>query len=296
MDQLTDETEVPVTEQRADRGRFVKVLLSTHEGRIGLILVVFIALVVVLGPHFAPYSPTAIGVGPPATGPSAHHLLGTDEYGRDVLSRLLYGGASVFVVPLVSVLLAFSLGLVIGVTLGFTGGNTDVIGCRILDLFIAIPPYLIVLSLIAGLGTSSAVLVASLAGVYFPRIARVLRGATQSVVTRDYVEAARARGDPVWSVMTFEILPNIMEPALVEAALRLTYAIIFIAGLSFIGLGAQPPSSNWALMVNESRAILYQNPWAIVSSAAMIGLLALGVGLLADVWNTHLGRELRPVE
>jgi peptide/nickel transport system permease protein len=257
-------------------------VLGPTEGRIGAALLALFAAVLVLGPVVAPYDPAATGVGLPDTGPSAAHPLGCDSLGRDILSRLLHGGASVIAVPLLATLLAFGLGATIGMLAGYRGGALDRLLSVGVDTALSIPPLLVVLVIITAAGSAPLVLVLSVGLVYAPRVARILRGATQGVASGEYVQAAQARGERTGWILRREILPNIAPTAFVEFAVRLTYVIIFVATLNFLGLGAQPPSSNWGLMVAESRGTIVQNPVATLAPALAIGLVSVAISLLAD--------------
>jgi peptide/nickel transport system permease protein len=257
-------------------------VLGTTEGRVGVSLAIGMLLLIIIGPLVAPHSPTDIGVGPGASGPTSETPLGTDPLGRDILSRFLSGGRLVIILPVVSVVLAFCVGGAIGMFGGYKGGRSDRLVARLIDVMLALPPLLVVLILIASLGTSRGVVVLSVALVFAPRIARILRGATQGVVTNDYVTTAQARGERTPVILVREILPNISAPAIADFALRITWAILFISTLSFLGLGEQPPSSDWGLMVAESREYLASNP--IGAAAPVIGIAAISVAsnLIAD--------------
>jgi peptide/nickel transport system permease protein len=265
----------------------VRAIWSTPEGLIGTGILVVLLLVITIGPHVAPYSPYAIGVGPPAQGPSSAHLLGTDTLGRDILSRVLTGGGSVIVIPLLGILIAFAIGGFLGMLAGYLGGWPDLMTSRTVDVMLSLPPLLMILVVVSAAGSSTAVLVLAVAVVYAPRIARVLRGATRGPATREYVLAAQARGERNSRIVLREILPNIYPTFFVEFASRLSYAIIFIATLNFLGLGLQPPSSNWAVMVADSRISVTTAPLATVIPAVAIGALSVGIGLIADAVSRH---------
>jgi peptide/nickel transport system permease protein len=272
-------------------GRGLREFLRIPEAAIGVGLFAVMVGVVFIGPLLAPYSPTEIGVGPVGAGPSNEHWLGTDSLGRDVLSRVLSGGVYILLVPIAAVAIAFAIGAVIGVSSAYFGGRVDAVVTRLIDVFLGIPAILTVLVIIAGFGTSTPVVIASVAGVFTPSIARVLRGAAQAVRPREYVLAARARGDTAWWIIFREIVPNIVATIFVELALRITFAILFISTLSFLGLGAQPPSPNWGVMIAESRLILFQNSLAALAPALAIALLAVSINLIADALTQYLGRE-----
>jgi peptide/nickel transport system permease protein len=256
--------------------------LDPIEGKIGAGLLILFVLVILFGPLVAPYDPTETAVSLPDEGPSSAHPLGTDRLGRDVLSRLLCGGASVIAIPLLATFLGFALGGVGGMVAGYLNGRFDRVFSVVVDIMLSVPTLLIVLVIIAAAGGSPPVLVLSVGLVSAPRIARVMRGATQGVAGTEYVQAAQARGEPTMAIVIREILPNIAPTAFVEFAVRLTYAIIFVATLNFLGLGAQPPSPNWGLMVSESRTTFVTDPIATLAPALAIGLVSVGISLIAD--------------
>ncbi len=270
--------------QRGGLRRFLSIR-SGLTGSIGVLLIVGLAIV---GPLVAPDNPYAINYSP-LLGPSHAHLLGTDLLGRDVWSRFLTGGASVIVLPLIAVSAALVIGCVAGLMAGYLGGWTDTIVTRIADIALALPPFLLVLVIIAGFGTGEDVIVVAVAAVYTPSIARVIRSAAQTLVPREFVLAARARGDSLWWITFREIAPNVVPTLLVEVALRLTFAVMFIASLSFLGLGVQPPSSNWGVMVAENRDLLFTDPLPVLVPAAAIAALAISINLIADALTTYFG-------
>jgi peptide/nickel transport system permease protein len=268
----------------------LRAVFATTEGKVGAAIVVVFLFLVAFGPLLAPYDPLEVGVGPPDGTPSAAHWLGTDNLGRDVFSRLLCGARSVIVVPLIATALAFAFGGLIGMLSGYVGGRVDAVITRAIDVLLALPPLLMVLVTIAALGTSTPVIAISVGLVYGPRVARVLRGAVQGVATREHVLVASLRGERTISIVVREVLPNIAPTVLVEFAVRLTLVIIFVTTLNFLGLGIQPPSPNWGLMVTEARATILINPAATLGPVIAIGLLCVGVGLLAEAATRSLGR------
>ena len=268
-----------------------RTVVGSVEGRIGLVVGALMLALIAFGRFFTPYSTTELGVGPQTTGPSASHLLGTDNLGRDVFSRFLVGGDTIVLVPLAAVTLAFIVGGGLGMLGAYARGRTDSVITRTFDLLLTLPPLLLVLVLIAGLGTSSLVLVVTVALVFVPRVGRVLRGATQAVVTNDYVAAAQARGERTSAILVREVLPNIAAPAIADFALRITYGIIFVATLNFLGLGAQPPEPDWGLMVADSRNFIGVQPWATLAPAAGIAALSIAFNMIADALTRHLTRE-----
>lgn len=268
-----------------------RTIVGTFEGRVGLAVGLIMLGVIAFGRFFTPYSPTELGAGISTQSPSAEHYFGTDHLGRDVFSRFLTGGDTIVIVPLLAVGLAFVVGGGFGMLGGYLRGRADALITRTFDLLLTLPPLLLVLVLIAGLGTSSAVLVVTVALVFVPRAGRVIRGATQAVVTSDYVAAAQARGERTGAILVREVLPNIAAPAIADLALRITYGVIFVATLNFLGLGAQPPDPDWGLMVADSRAYLGAQPWAALAPAAGIAALSVSFNLIADALTRHLTRE-----
>lgn len=273
-----------------------RALLRSPEGRIGVALALLVLALVVLGPALTPYPPEKLGVGAPSAGPSAAHPLGTDTLGRDVLSRVLCGGASVIVVPLIAVVLAQLAGGGLGLAAGYLGGRWDAVLSRLFDVVMTLPPLLLVLVLISGLGTSPVVMVVVVALVFLPRAGRIVRAATRSAVHADYVVAARLRGEPARYVVGREILPNIAGPVIADAALRLTYAIIFVATLNFLGLGVQPPQPDWAVMISEGRATIAVTPLVVLAPAAAIAAVSVSVNLIADALTAHWSPDSRRTE
>jgi peptide/nickel transport system permease protein len=262
-------------------------------GAIGVTIVLFVIGVALFGPLLAPHSPTQ-PVGAPLSGPTSGAPLGTDFLGRDVLSRVLYGGRSVLGLAAAATALAYLLGLAIGLVAGYSRSLVDPILMRTVDIMLAFPPLLFLLVLIAGTGSSVAVLIIGVAIVQAPQISRIVRTATLEVSVRGYVEAAVARGERAPAVIVREVLPNILGPVLVDAGLRFTYSILIIASVNFLGLGLQPPSSDWALMIGENRSYIGVNSLTVVAPAAMIAILTIGVNLTGDAVARSLGRSYVP--
>src|SRR6185437_1871398 len=240
-----------------------------------------------------PHSPTQ-PVGTPLSGPRSGALLGTDYLGRDVLSRVLYGGRSVLGLAAAATILAYVLGLSIGLIAGYRRSFIDPLLMRTVDVMLCFPPLLFLLVLIAGAGSSVAVMIIGVALVQAPQISRIVRTATLEVSVAGYVEAAVARGERAPSVIVREVLPNILGPVLVDAGLRFTYSILIIASVNFLGLGLQPPNSDWALMIGENRSYLAVNSLAVLAPAAMIAILTIGVNLTGDAVARSLGRSYVP--
>ena len=253
----------------------------------------FVVAVAIFGRYFAPYDPN-VPVTVPLSPPSSHYWLGTDFLGRDVFSRLLYGGRSVITLAALATGLGYLIGMSVGLIAGFSRSRIDPVLMRSVDVMLAFPPLLFLLVLISGAGTGVEVLVIGVAVIQAPGISRIVRTATLEVSVRGYVEAAIARGERSYAVIVREVLPNIMAPVLVDSGLRFTYSILIIASVNFLGLGLQPPASDWALMISDNRQYIAIQAWAVLAPAAMIALLTIGINLTGDAIARSLGRSYVP--
>jgi peptide/nickel transport system permease protein len=249
--------------------------------KFGVLLVVLLAGVALIGPFFAPHQPAAFA-GAPFANPSSSTLLGTDNLGRDVLSRFLWGGRSILGLSAAATVIGLVLGIVIGLVAAYSRGLFDDVLMRGMDVILAFPSIVLALLAVATVGPKLWLIVLVVGFTTMPRVARVTRGASLEIVERDYVRAAEAMGVSRFRILTGEILPNVTSPLLVEASLRLTYAIGLIAGLSFLGFGLQPPDADWGLMINENRNALTVQPWGVVMPVIAIALLTIGTSLIAD--------------
>jgi peptide/nickel transport system permease protein len=262
-----------------------RVLLAAtwRQGRtkVGVALTALIVGIAVIGPFFAPYSPTEF-VAPPFASPSSDVWLGADNLGRDVLSRFLWGGRSVLVLSGLATLFGFVLGAIVGLVAAYSHGKLDDLLMRTMDVVLAFPQIVFALILAATVGPKLWLLVVAVALTTVPRVARVTRGAAVEVVERDFIRAADAIGEPRWRILFGEVLPNVTGPLVVEASLRLSFNIAVIAGLSFLGFGLQPPSADWGLMINENKNGLTIQPWPVVLPVIAIGLLTIGTSLIGD--------------
>jgi peptide/nickel transport system permease protein len=267
--------------------------LRSTSGAVGVTIVLFVVFVALFGRYVAPHDPNS-PVGNPLSHPSGDALLGTDDLGRDVFSRLLYGGRSVLGLAFAATLVAYVIGLGVGLIAGYSRSKIDPILMRTVDVMLAFPPLLFLLVLITGAGTGTGVLIIGVAAIHAPGISRIVRTATLEVSVRGYVEAAVARGERAIAVVVREVLPNILAPVLVDAGLRFTYSILIIASVNFLGLGLQPPKSDWALMISENRQYISLNSCAVLAPAAMIALLTIGINLTGDAIARSLGRSYVP--
>ena len=264
-----------------------KIPLRTNSGRIGFAILIMYSIVVIFGSWLTPYSPTEYDLDHRFESPSLNHFFGTDHNGRDVLSRVIAGARSIIWISVIGTALGIFLGTIIGITSGYLGGWFDQIAMRAMDFLLSFPSLLLALLLITiGLQRTAldeAWLIIAVIGIAFtPNNSRVIRSAALTVKPLEFVQNARLRGEPLYQIVLREILPNIIPVIGVEASLRLSFALLLTASLGFLGLGVQPPTPDWGLMVNESRSHLAMAPWASLAPAFAMGTLVIGVNLFAD--------------
>jgi len=292
---MTDaEAAVATTPYRIRRHEWLHVLgaaARTRRGMVGGALALIVVAVAVIGPFVAPSGSTDF-VTTPFASPSGGAPLGGDFLGRDVLSRVLDGGWKLLAMAAAATALGIVVGAAAGVSAAYLRGWRDSGIMRVVDVFLAFPQLVFALLLVSIIGPETWLLVVAVGLSHAPQVARVLRATALDVSERDFVKAMEIIGITRTRVMRGEIIPNLITPLMVEAGLRLTYSIIIIAGLSFIGFGVQPPAANWGLMINENRIGLTQNYWAVVVPAALIALLTVGVNTFTDaVARVALGVE-----
>lgn len=248
----------------------------------GVAIFSFFLLMAFIGPWVAPYEFQAQNIGSRLSPPSWEHLCGTDQYGRDIFSRILVGSRGIFLLGGCGTLLAGLLGISIGLFSGYSGGLWDEILMRILDIFLAFPPLLLALVILATMGPSLTSLILVVAILYIPMLARVTRSMVLDLKTKEFVEAAVTRGESRWYILFQEILPNAYAPLLVELSMRFSYAIFLVASLGFLGMGVQPPSPDWGLQINEARSFFSRAPWMLLFPALAISLLVVATNLMTD--------------
>lgn len=261
---------------------FLHAIKRSPQGLIGAVLVSILLLITLFGPFFAPYDPESFNFGSRFAGPSATFPLGTDWYGRDLLSRILVGARSTILLAMLATLIGTVSGALIGIISGYSGGWLDEAVMRIADAFLAIPGLLLALMILTVMGSSSLNAVIAIGIAFTPGMARIARSVTLSVRAQDYVAAARARGESSAWIILAEILPNVAAPVIVEATIRIAFSIMTLATLSFLGFGAQPPSPEWGLMIAEARQHMYRSPWTIIAPGTAIALVAIAFNLLGD--------------
>ncbi|HQU69386.1 MAG TPA: ABC transporter permease [Albidovulum sp.] len=253
----------------------------TLSATIGICLTALFVLSAIFAPWIAPY-PLDLAVGGVWEDPSSQYWLGTDTIGRDILSRLIYGGQITIFVALASSLLAFSLGAFFGFLAAVKGGWTDQILSRIVDMMMAIPSLIVALVILSVLPLNLTVLILVMGILDSTRVFRLARAVAMDIAVMDYVEAAKLRGEGQGWVIFREILPNALSPLVAEFGLRFIFAVLFISTLSFLGLGIQPPLADWGGMVKENKDGLIYGKAAALMPAAAIAALAISVNLVAD--------------
>jgi ABC-type dipeptide/oligopeptide/nickel transport system permease subunit len=234
-----------------------------------------------LGPLFAPHAPNSY-TGDSFLGSGSGHIFGTDSVGRDVLSRVLWGGRSIIALATAATLGAYVVGGAIGLLAGYRRGILDAGLMRTMDVLLAFPALLLVLLLAGGIGAGVTTIVIGVAAVNVPGVARIVRAATLEVSVRGFVEAAVARGERTPAILRREILPNIAGIVAADGGVRFTSAFLAVAGLNFIGIGVQPPAADWATMIAENRNYISLQPWTVAAPAICIALFTITVNVIAD--------------
>ena len=245
------------------------------------VFLTLIGLVSLAAPLVAPQDPTAMAARP-LLEPSRQYPLGTDDFGRDALSRLIYAGRVSLGVSVSSVMMATFVGVWLGLVAGYIGGWTDTLIMRAMDLLLSFPTIVLAIAIVAMLGASLVNLVFVIAIVYVPRFVRIVYGATLGVRELEFVQAARVAGATDLRILRTAILPNVLTPIMVQFSLSLGFAILVETGLSFLGLGAQPPTPSWGNMVAAARPFMETNSWLLLAPAAAVGLTILTLNTLGD--------------
>ncbi|HEX7819769.1 MAG TPA: ABC transporter permease [Sphingobium sp.] len=249
--------------------------------RTGLTLFAIVLAIALLGPWIAPHDANAL-VGTPYGLPGSGAWLGFDYLGRDVWSRLLAGGLSIFWMSISAALIALVAGTAIGMIAAYRKGPTDQAVIWSTDVLFAFPDLILVLLIVSMLGRAPWLIVLLVALAFLPGVIRLARGITLGIVEQEYVDSARMLGFSSTHILVREILPNAVTPLLVHLGVMLTWAVSMLSGLSFLGYGVAPPAADWGLMINENRAGLIIQPWAVLGPVAMIALFTLGTNLIAE--------------
>jgi peptide/nickel transport system permease protein len=259
----------------------------------GLAITGLIILLGLLAPWIAPHPWDTISMRTRFLPPNATYWLGTDEYGRDVLSRLLMGTRLSLAMGVGATAFSLAIGVPIGLAAGYFRGWVDEMLMRAADVLMALPPIMLGLLVLAVTPPALWKTALAVGFVYVPQIARLARSVTLSLANEDFIQAAKARAESTSYILFREILPNAWPPLIVEASLRVTYAILLGSALSFLGLGAQPPSSDWGLMISEARSFLDRAPWIALAPGLAMCLLVIGINLLGDGARERLDPRLK---
>jgi len=264
-------------------------MASSPSGLIGLALVATHLVMALISPWIVPYDFRAMNSSMVLTGPSGAHWLGTDQLGRDVFTRVLMGGREALVVTGIATPFAMLWGGMTGILLGLAGGRLDEVMMRVVDAFLSLPWILKLLVLVMTFGNGMMVIIPTLGFFYGIPVIRVARAATQGVVARDFVLAAKARGHSRLSIIRRELLPNVLDTLMVEGAMRWSWMLLAFSSLSFLGFGVSPPTPDWGLMISESRVYMPLSPWGVLGPMVALSSLIIGINLSADALAKAMG-------
>ncbi|MFC1516640.1 ABC transporter permease [Thermodesulfobacteriota bacterium] len=264
---------------------------SPLSARIGIAIVLINIAAAIFAPVIAPYSETEV-VGDVWVPASQDHLLGTDHIGRDMFTRLLYGARNTIAIAFITTLLSFLVGSLLGFFAATMGGWTDLALSRIIDILMAFPTLIFALMVLSVTGTSITALIFVIALLDSTRVYRLSRAVAMDIEVMEFCEAARLRGERIWWLMRHEILPNAMPPLVAEFGLRFCFVFLFIAALSFLGLGIQPPAADWGGMVRENSGAITFGIFTALWPAGAIAFLTVGVNLIVD-WFLHIASGLK---
>ncbi|MGV2068839.1 ABC transporter permease [Agrobacterium sp. 22-226-1] len=292
MAAITIASEIPIEKITKSPGFWSGVLRRISRDPVAMValaLLVLLILIAIFAPYLAPYDPAKGSVirrlKPIGT---EGYILGTDELGRDMLSRLIYGARLSLIMGVVPVPIAFVIGTAIGIIAGYTGGLINTLIMRTVDVFYAFPSVLLAVALSGALGSGLTNALVSLTVVFIPQIARIAESVTTQVRKLDYVDAARASGAPAFTIIRVHILGNVLGPIFVFATSLISVSMILASGLSFLGLGVRPPDAEWGLMLNTLRTAIYTNPFVAALPGAMIFITSICFNLFSDGLRTAM--------
>ena len=257
-------------------------LLKRPAALVGTVIFCFFLFLAVFGPWIAPYDYEKQSADLRLATPTLSHPFGADQFGRDILSRIIVGTRNIFLLGGFGTAVAVVIGTAIGLFSGYIGGTTDEVVMRLLDVLLSFPSLLLALVLLSTVGPSNLNIVFVVAILYIPMVARVVRSMVLDLKNKEFVEAARVRGETRSYVVFREILPNSLPPLLVETSMRFSYSIFLVASLGFLGLGVQPPSPDWGLQINQARAFFAIAPWVLLFPACTIAVLVISTNLMSD--------------
>ena len=265
----------------------------SRNGMIGLVLTLFVLFLALFGPLLAPHDPIFFELGKQNASPTLEHPLGNDQLGRDILSRLLHGARITLLITAGAVALAVVGGTILGLTAGFRGGWVDHIIMRAVDIVLAMPTFLLAIAIVAALGPSTQNVIIAVGVGALPDFARISRGSTMAVKQEDFALAAQSIGASSVRIVTRHVLPNVTAPLLVQTTLRLAMAILTASGLSFLGLGPQPPAPEWGAMLSSGRNFIHNSPQLIIIPGLAILMATIGFNLLGDGLRDALDPRLK---
>lgn len=299
MASVADSVEAP--DFRKQKGRLSQITSSVvvrqfrrnRHAVAGLVVIAFFFAAAALAPLISPHNPIEFQLGSQLLPPSMTHPLGTDELGRDLLSRLLYGSRITFVITFGAVAIAVLVGTAIGVVAGYFGGWVDQLAMRFMDILLAMPMFLLAVAIIAALGPGTRNVIIAVGIGSIPVFARIARGSTLSVKQEDYTLAVRAIGASHSRIVVRHIVPNVLPPLLVQTTLRLATAILTASGLSFLGLGPQPPTPEWGAMLSTGRNFLTSSPQLVIVPGMAILLVTIAFNLVGDGLRDALDPRVR---
>ncbi len=266
-------------------------LRRSRAGMIGLFLIVFHLLLALISPYILPQDPLAMNAEARTEAPSAEHWMGTDKLGRDIFSRSMLGGRVTLVVTIVAIVLAVIWGSLAGIALGLIGGRVDEFIMRIVDALLSLPWLLILLLVVSIVGTDMWVQALTFGFTYGILTIRVARAATLDFVTREFLLAARARGEKTHTIVLRELLPNVRDVLLVDGAMNWSWMLLGFTSLSFLGFGVPPPTPDWGFMIAKNREILAIQPWAVFGPVIMLSTLIIGINLFSDALAKAVGLD-----
>ena len=264
-------------------------MTSRTSGLVGLILVAFHIVLAIVAPLIAPYDFKELSAQIILNAPSSEHWFGTDNLGRDILTRTMLGGRQAILVTTISTIIAIIWGGLLGVLFGLVGGRLDELLMRLVDAFLCLPWILVLLLIVVMVGSGPVILILTLGFFYGIPVIRMARAATHDVVALDFVTAARARGEARSTVVRRELLPNVLDVLLVEGAMRWSWMLLAFSSLSFLGFGVTPPTPDWGLMISDSRSFMSIAPWVALPPIVALSSLIIGINLSADALGKALG-------
>ena len=266
-------------------------LRRSRQGTVGLMIVIVHMLIAVTSPLIVPHSHSEIDGKNRLASPSLEHPFGTDSFGRDLLSRTMMGGRAAIGVALLAAAIAVLWGGLLGILLAFIGGRVDEVAMRLIDALLAIPGLLVVLLVVVALGTGFGVLTLTLGYAFGVSTVRISRGAALGIVSRDFITAARARGERRSTIVLRELIPNLLDVLLVEYVMRASWALTAISSLSYLGFGIAPPTPDWGRMVFENQVILAVHPWGTLFPVLALSTMIIGINLAGDALSKAIGLD-----